>query len=129
MGDPLLQLSNTLVGRLKGGTAKTAVVSSAGVGMIMGSGAANVAVTGSFTIPLMKRSGYPAHIAGAIETVSSAGGVLLPPIMGSAAFILASFKIGRAHVCTPVTNAQLVCRLLPEQKKYTPYKAQTTCTQ
>src|SRR3546814_156776 len=91
MGDFLLQLSNTLVGRLKGGTAKTAVVSSAGVGMIMGSGAANVAVTGSFTIPLMKRSGYPAHIAGAIETVASAGGVLLPPIMGSAAFILASF--------------------------------------
>src|SRR3546814_13810178 len=91
MGDPLLQLSNTLVGRLKGGTAKTAVVSSGAVGMIMGSGAANVAVTGSFTIPLMKRSGYPAHRAGAIETVASDGGVILPPIMGSAAFIPPSF--------------------------------------
>lgn len=91
MGTFLLELSNTLVGRLKGGTAKTAVVSSATVGMIMGSGAANVAVTGSFTIPLMKRAGFPAHISGAIETVASSGGVLLPPIMGSAAFILASF--------------------------------------
>ena len=91
MGNFLLDLSNALVGRLKGGTAKTSVMSSATVGMIMGSGAANVAVTGSFTIPLMKRVGYPAHIAGAIETVASAGGVLMPPIMGSAAFVLASF--------------------------------------
>ncbi|MBI3126965.1 MAG: TRAP transporter fused permease subunit [Candidatus Tectomicrobia bacterium] len=87
----LLELSNTLVGRLKGGAAKTAVVSSGAVGMIMGSGAANVAVTGSFTIPVMKKVGYPAHVAGAIETVASAGGVLMPPIMGSAAFVLASF--------------------------------------
>lgn len=91
LGDFLLRLSTTLVGRLKGGTAKTAVVSSAAVGMIIGSGAANVAVTGSFTIPLMKRKGYPAHAAGAIETVASAGGVLMPPIMGSTAFLLASF--------------------------------------
>jgi len=91
LGDFLLNLSTTLVGRLKGGTAKTAVVSSGAVGMIIGSGAANVAVTGSFTIPLMKRKGYPAHVAGAIETVASAGGVLMPPIMGSTAFLLASF--------------------------------------
>lgn len=91
MSDFLLELSNTFVGRLKGGPAKTAVVSSGAVGMIMGSGAANVAVTGSFTIPVMKSVGYPAHVAGAIETVASAGGVLMPPIMGSAAFVLAAF--------------------------------------
>ena len=91
MGGFLLDLSNSLVGRLKGGTAKTAVISSATVGTVMGSGAANVAVTGSFTIPLMKKVGYPPHIAGAIETVASAGGVLMPPIMGSAAFLLATF--------------------------------------
>jgi TRAP transporter 4TM/12TM fusion protein len=91
MGGFLLDLSNGLVGRLKGGTAKTAVISSATVGTVMGSGAANVAVTGSFTIPLMKKVGYPPHIAGAIETVASAGGVLMPPIMGSAAFLLATF--------------------------------------
>lgn len=91
MGRFLLDLSNSLVGRLKGGTAKTAVISSATVGTVMGSGAANVAVTGSFTIPLMKKVGYPPYIAGAIETVASAGGVLMPPIMGSAAFLLATF--------------------------------------
>lgn len=90
-GEFLIALSNALVGKVKGGTAKTAVVSSAVTGSIMGSGAANVAVTGTFTIPLMKKSGFPAHIAGAIETVSSSGGVLLPPIMGSAAFVLAAF--------------------------------------
>ena len=91
MSDFLLRLSNCLVGRLKGGTAKTAIVSSGTIGMVIGSGAANVAVTGSFTIPLMKSVGYPPHVAGAIETVASAGGVLMPPIMGSAAFILATY--------------------------------------
>lgn len=87
----ILELSDSLMGKVRGGAAKTAVVSSAVVGTVCGSGAANVAITGSFTIPLMKKMGYPAHIAGAIETVASAGGVLMPPIMGSAAFLLATF--------------------------------------
>ena len=84
----LINLSKCLVGRLKGGTAKTAIVSSGIIGSVIGSGAANVAITGSFTIPIMKKAGYPPHIAGAIETVASSGGILMPPIMGSAAFIL-----------------------------------------
>ena len=91
MGTFLLELSKSLVGRLTGGIAKTAVVSSGLLGSVVGSGAANIAVTGSFTIPIMKRSGYPAHVAGAIETVASTGGILMPPIMGSTAFILAAF--------------------------------------
>jgi TRAP transporter 4TM/12TM fusion protein len=91
MSELLMDISNCLVGRLKGGIAKTAIISSALVGTVMGSGAANVAVTGAFTIPMMKKAGYPAHLAGAIETVASAGGVLMPPIMGSAAFLLATF--------------------------------------
>jgi TRAP transporter 4TM/12TM fusion protein len=91
MGTFLLELSKSMVGRLRGGIAKTAVVSSGLLGSVVGSGAANIAVTGSFTIPIMKRSGYPAHVAGAIETVASTGGILMPPIMGSTAFILAAF--------------------------------------
>jgi TRAP transporter 4TM/12TM fusion protein len=91
MGTFLLELSRSLVGRRTGGIAKTAIVSSGLLGSVVGSGAANIAVTGSFTIPIMKRSGYPAHVAGAIETVASTGGILMPPIMGSTAFILAAF--------------------------------------
>lgn len=87
----ILELSDSILGKVRGGTAKTAALSSAGVGMVCGSGAANVAITGAFTIPLMKKVGYPPYIAGAIETVAGAGGVLMPPIMGSAAFLLATF--------------------------------------
>ena len=90
LGDLLIQLSMALVGRLRGGVAKTAVVSSALVGSIMGSGPANVAVTGVFTIPMMKKSGWPSDIAGAVETVASSGGAIMPPIMGSVAFIVAA---------------------------------------
>lgn len=90
LGDLLIQLSMALVGRLRGGVAKTAVVSSALVGSIMGSGPANVAVTGVFTIPMMKKSGWPSDLAGAVETVASSGGAIMPPIMGSVAFIVAA---------------------------------------
>ena len=58
---------------------------------MVGSGAANIVITGTFTIPLMKRAGYKPHYAGAVEAVSSIGGHLLPPIMGSAAFLVAAF--------------------------------------
>lgn len=75
----------------RGGPGQTAVISSALVGTVTGAAVANVAITGAFTIPYMKRSGYPAHVAGAIEATASTGGQLMPPIMGAAAFLMASF--------------------------------------
>ena len=78
-------------GRFRGGPAKTAIASSALMGMISGSPAANVVTTGTFTIPLMKRMGYKPHTAGAVEAVASTGGMFTPPIMGAAAFMMAEF--------------------------------------
>ena len=91
VGDVFIDLSYALVGRLRGGAAKASVVSSGLVGSVVGSGAANIVITGTFTIPLMKRAGYRPHYAAAVEAVSSIGGHLLPPIMGSAAFLVAAF--------------------------------------
>ncbi len=91
VGDVFVDLAYALVGRLRGGAAKASVVSSAFVGSIVGSGAANIVITGTFTIPLMKRAGYKPHYAAAVEAVSSIGGHLLPPVMGSAAFLVAAF--------------------------------------
>ncbi len=82
-------LAMAAMGRYRGGAAKIAVVGSTLFGMISGSAVANVAATGVITIPLMKRSGYPAHVAGAIEAVGSTGGQLAPPVMGAAAFLMA----------------------------------------
>src|SRR6266545_2069496 len=82
-------LSRAWMGRYRGGSAKVAVVGSAFFGMISGSAVANVAAVGVVTIPLMKRSGYPAQIAAAIEAVGSTGGQLMPPVMGAAAFLMA----------------------------------------
>jgi TRAP transporter 4TM/12TM fusion protein len=87
-GEFFINLSFGLFGHVRGGPAKIAVVASSLFGMLSGSGTANVAGTGQITIPLMKRSGYQNHFAGAVETVSSAGGLLMPPIMGSAVFII-----------------------------------------
>lgn len=87
-GEFFINLSFGLFGHVRGGPAKIAVVASSLFGMLSGSGTANVAGTGQITIPLMKRSGYQSHFAGAVETVSSAGGLLMPPIMGSAVFII-----------------------------------------
>ncbi|MCS7268299.1 MAG: TRAP transporter permease [Geminicoccaceae bacterium] len=77
------------VGHTRGGPAKVAVVSSALMGTINGSGVANVVTTGQFTIPLMKRFGYPARFAGAVEATASMGGQIMPPVMGAVAFIMA----------------------------------------
>jgi TRAP transporter 4TM/12TM fusion protein len=82
-------LARAWMGRYRGGSAKVAVVGSAFFGMISGSAVANVSAVGVVTIPLMKRSGYPAQIAAAIEAVGSTGGQLMPPIMGAAAFLMA----------------------------------------
>jgi len=80
-----------LTGWTRGGPAKAAVVSSTFFGMISGSSVANTVTTGSFTIPLMKRTGYPDHFAGGVEASSSTMGQIMPPIMGAAAFIMAEF--------------------------------------
>ncbi len=80
-----------LTGFSRGGPAKAAIVSSAAMGMVSGSSTANTVTTGSFTIPLMKRVGYPATFAGAVEPVASTAGQIMPPIMGAAAFIMAEF--------------------------------------
>lgn len=78
-----------LVGRSVGGPAKAAVVSSGLMGMISGAAVANVVTTGTFTIPLMKKTGYDGKTAGAIEAVASSGGQIMPPVMGAAAFMIA----------------------------------------
>ncbi|MCK9364941.1 MAG: TRAP transporter fused permease subunit [Syntrophales bacterium] len=84
-------LAFALLGKYRGGPAKVAVLSSALFGMISGSAVANVATTGVFTIPLMKKTGYKAYFAGAVEAVASTGGQIMPPIMGASAFIMATF--------------------------------------
>jgi len=80
-----------LTGWTRGGPAKAAVVSSAFFGMISGSSVANTVTTGTFTIPLMKRTGYPPYFAGGVEASASTMGQIMPPIMGAAAFIMAEF--------------------------------------
>jgi TRAP transporter 4TM/12TM fusion protein len=79
------------MGRYRGGPAKVSVVSSAMFGTVSGSAVANVAIDGAITIPLMKRTGYPPHVAAAIEAVASNGGQITPPVMGAAAFLMAEF--------------------------------------
>jgi TRAP transporter 4TM/12TM fusion protein len=89
----MIRLFNSLalgfVGHAQGGPAKVAVISSGFMGMISGSGIANVLTIGQFTIPLMKRFGYKPHFAGAVEATSSMGGQIMPPVMGAVAFIMA----------------------------------------
>ncbi len=84
-------LALSLLGRFKGGPAKAAVVSSGLTGLVSGSSIANVVTTGTFTIPLMKKVGYPGKIAAATEVAASTNGQLMPPIMGAAAFIIAEY--------------------------------------
>ncbi len=84
-------LSLSLVGRSPGGPAKVAVIASALLGMVNGSAVANVATTGTITIPLMKRTGYKNEFAAAVEATASTGGQFCPPVMGAAGFIMAEF--------------------------------------
>ena len=88
-GQVFIDLATGLAGHARGGPAKVAVLASALFGTISGSSVANVAGTGTFTIPLMKKIGYKPHFAGAVEAAASSGGQLMPPVMGSTAFILA----------------------------------------
>ena len=90
-GNFLIAFGNAAVGRYRGGTAKMAVVSSAFMGTMTGSPAANVAICGTFTIPMMKETGYPPIYAAAVETVASNGGAIMPPVMASMAFLMAAY--------------------------------------
>lgn len=90
-GEFFVRLALSLLGRFKGGAAKAAVLASGLSGMVSGSSIANVVTTGTFTIPLMKRTGYPAEKAAAVEVAASTNGQLMPPIMGAAAFIIAEY--------------------------------------
>ena len=93
-------ISLGLVGRTQGGAAKVSVVSSGFMGMVNGSGIANVLTTGQFTIPMMKRFGYRPAFAGAVEATASMGGQLMPPVMGAAAFIMAeTIGVSYLEVC------------------------------
>ena len=89
MGQFFNDIANAIAGHTKGGPAKVAVLASGFLGSINGSAVANVVTTGTFTIPLMKKTGYSKEFAGSVEATASVGGQLLPPIMG---------EIGRAHV-------------------------------
>src|SRR3990172_877228 len=87
----IMNLALALVGRYRGGPAMVAVVSSGLVGSISGSAVANVMITGTVTIPLMKRVGFQPHVAGGIEAAASSGGQFMPPVMGATAFLIAQF--------------------------------------
>lgn len=89
VGEIFVQLSYALTGRVQGGPGLAAVISSTLFGSINGSAVASVVTTGSFTIPLMKRTGYRPAVAGAIEAAASSAGQILPPVMGAAAFLMA----------------------------------------
>ena len=90
-GHYFIQLALSLLGGFKGGPAKAAVLGSGLSGMVSGSSVANVVTTGTFTIPMMKKVGYPGTKAAAVEVASSTNGQLMPPIMGAAAFIIAEY--------------------------------------
>ena len=90
-GNYFIMVAFALLGHLRGGPAKAAVVASALSGIYSGSSIANVVTTGTFTIPLMKRTGFSAEKAGAVEVASSTNGQLMPPVMGAAAFLIAEF--------------------------------------
>lgn len=96
VGQYITDLMIAAFGRRPAGPAKAAVVSSALVGTISGSSVANVLTTGVFTIPLIKKAGFPPEVAGAVEPAASTGGQIMPPIMGAAAFIMAEF-LGRPY--------------------------------
>jgi len=84
----IMNFSNALVGKSIGGPAKISVISSGMMGSISGSAIANVVTTGTMTIPMMKRIGFSPHLAGGIEAIASTGGLIMPPIMGAAAFVM-----------------------------------------
>jgi len=91
VGKTFMDVAQIMGGRLRGGAGHVAVISSSFFGMLSGSAVANVATTGAFTIPTMKRLGFPKSLAGAVEAAASSGGQIMPPIMGAGCFIMAEF--------------------------------------
>lgn len=96
-GHYFIQLAFSLLGHFRGGPAKAAVLASGLTGMISGSSIANVVTTGTFTIPMMKRTGFSSEKAGAVEVASSVNGQIMPPVMGAAAFLMVEY-IGMPYV-------------------------------
>lgn len=96
-GHYFIQLAFSMLGHFRGGPAKAAVVASGLTGLISGSSIANVVTTGTFTIPMMKRTGFSAEKAGAVEVASSVNGQIMPPVMGAAAFLMVEY-IGMPYV-------------------------------
>ena len=90
-GRYFVDLAFSLLGGFRGGAAKAAVLASGLTGLVSGSSIANTVTTGTFTIPMMKKVGYPDYKAGAVEVACSTNGQLMPPIMGAAAFIIAEY--------------------------------------
>ena len=97
-----IDLANSIAGASAGGPAKVAVISSALCGMMSGSSVGNTVTTGSVTIPMMKKTGYKAEFAGAVEAAASTGGQIMPPIMGAAAFLMAEY-MGVSYATVAVT--------------------------
>jgi TRAP-type uncharacterized transport system fused permease subunit len=96
-GNYFIQVAFSLLGHMRGGPAKAAVVASGMTGLVSGSSIANVVTTGTFTIPLMKRVGFPAEKAAAVEVAASTNGQLTPPIMGAAAFLMVEY-VGISYI-------------------------------
>ncbi len=96
-GNYFIKMAFAMLGHYRGGPAKAAVLASGMTGLISGSSIANVVTTGTFTIPLMKRMGFPAHKAGAVEVASSCYGQIMPPIMGAAAFLMVEY-VGISYI-------------------------------
>ena len=105
-GQFIIDLAFSLFGRVRGGPAKVAVVASSLFGSISGSATANVVGTGTFTIPLMKRTGYSPAFAGAVEAVASTGGQFMPPVMGAAVFIM-------IEILAVPYSSLLICATVP----------------
>lgn len=105
IGEYFVNLATTLAGGTRGGAAKIAILSSAFIGTIIGAPTANVAITGSFTIPLMKQKGFKPDFAAGVEAAASTGGLILPPIMGSTAFIMADI-LGISYI--QIARASLI---------------------
>ena len=97
-----IDLANSIAGASAGGPAKVAVISSALCGMVSGSSVGNTVTTGSVTIPMMKKTGYKAEFAGAVEAAAATGGQIMPPIMGAAAFLMAEY-MGISYATVAVT--------------------------
>ena len=109
IGDYMTNLATSLFGHMRGGPAKVAVVASGFFGSISGSPTANVIGTGTFTIPMMKKNGFEPDFAAAVEATASTGGAIMPPIMGSTAFIMAEM-LGIPY--TAVAKAALIPAIL-----------------